>query len=130
MSNKAISDEQIITALMSCNSMTETAEALGLSRSALYDRLKDDNLKLMYNEAKAELLRNAVNNANSGLQDALNTVKEIINDKTINPETRLKACDKLIDYAKDFTARLDGMESTIKRQQDPLETFSSDNWFR
>lgn len=88
---QAVSDEQIIAALLNNGTLKAAASAAGISERALYDRMNNGNFQALYRAAKADLIRAAVFNLNNQLQEAVNTVAEIMADKENNPAIRLQA---------------------------------------
>lgn len=78
---QAVSDEQIIAALLNNGTLKTAAAAAGISERALYDRMNNGTFQALYRAAKADLIRAAVFNLNNQLQEAVNTVAEIMADK-------------------------------------------------
>ena len=111
---KAISDEQIVAALLSAGTIREAAGAVGLSERAIYDRMRGAEFDILYNGAKADLLRSAVLGINEHLQDAINTIAHIMADEKNNPAIRLQAAQTIINNAAKFSQRLTEAESVIR----------------
>lgn len=108
--NKATSDEQIIAALMTHGTIKQAAEVVGLSERAMYDRMNEPAFTELYNAAKADLIRAAVFSINGKLQEAIETVHEIMTDAKTNPAVRLQAAQTIITTAVKFTQRLNDDE--------------------
>ena len=108
MSNKqsALSDEQIIAAILSHGTFIEAAKALNVSTRTLYDRMACKDFKALYHGAKTDIVRGAVLKINRKLTEAIDTVSEIMTDKEVNPATRLQAAQTLISNAAKFSERL------------------------
>ena len=113
---KAISDEQVIAALLNSGTIREAAAAVGLSERALYDRMNSGEFQALYKAAKADIVRGAVFALNGNLQAAINTVAEIMNDTAANPATRLQAAQTIINGAAKFTQRLQDTENDLALQ--------------
>ena len=107
----AVSDEQIIAALLNSGTLKAAASAVGISERALYDRMNRGEFQALYKSAKADLIRAAVFNLNNQLQEAINTVSEIMTDKEVNPATRLQAAQTIISNAAKFSDRLQREET-------------------
>ena len=115
---KAISDEEIIAALLSSGTVREAASAAGLPIRTLYDRMNTPDFQVMYREARAEILRAAVHNMNAQIQEAVNTIAGIMTNEEINPATRLNAAQTLLSNAAKFSARLQVEERSIQFDRD------------
>lgn len=70
----------------------------------------------MYRAAKADLIRAAVFNLNNQLQEAVNTVAEIMADKENNPAIRLQAAQTILNNAGKFSQRLQIDENGVIAQ--------------
>lgn len=119
MSNKAISNEEIIAALLSNGTIREAAEAAGTNPRTLYDRMGQKDFIIAYSEAKTAIIRKAVFDINARLGEAVEVIAEIMNDKEAPPAVRLQAADKIISNAEKFTARLNAEEyqTTVKASE-------------
>ena len=118
MTQKAISDEQIIAALLNHGTIKQAAAAAGISERALYDRMNGGDFQALYKAAKADLIRGAVFSLNGKLQEAIDTVTEIKTDTENNPATRLQAAQTILNTACKFTQRLQDSESSVSKQID------------
>lgn len=114
----AISDEEIIAALLSSGTIREAAQAAGISERALYERMKGGNFQALYKSAKADTIRAAVVSLNSKLQAAIETVFEIMQDQEANPATRLQAAQTILNNAGKLADRLQAAENITAQQQE------------
>ena len=106
----AITDEEIISALIASGTIAEAASKVGLSARAIYDRMACKDFKALYHGAKTDIVRGAVFTINSKLTEAIETVSEIMTDKEVNPAIRLQAAQTIITNAAKFSERLQGEE--------------------
>lgn len=113
---KAISDEQIIAALLNSGTIKQAAAAAGLSERALYDRMNAGDFQTLYKNAKADIMRSAVMKLNSNLQAAIDTAAEIMTDKDNNPAIRLQAAQTILNNAAKFTQRLQECDALVLEQ--------------
>lgn len=120
---KAISDEQIIAALLNNGTIKAAAAAVGISDRSLYDRMNDGEFIALYKAAKADLIRGAVININSQIQSAVQTVVDVMNDKDNNPAIRLQAAQTILNNAGKFSQRLAIEEDGVISQR------NDDKWF-
>ena len=115
---KAISDEQIIAALLDHGIIKGAAGAVGISERALYDRMSKGEFQALYKAAKADLVRAAVLNINRQLQAAIDTVVEVMQDPDNNAAGRLQAAQTILNNAGKFAQRLQVDETSVIMQQE------------
>ena len=115
---KAISDEEILAALLSSGTVREAASAAGLPIRTLYDRMNAPDFQIMYREARADVLREATNNLNKRVQAAVDTIAEIMTDAENNPAIRLQAAQTILKNAMVFSARLQSEQAGIQFDRD------------
>lgn len=115
---KAISDEQIIAALLNHGTIKAAACAVGMSERALYERMSKGEFQALYKAAKADLIRAAVLNINRQLQAAIDTVVDVMQDTENNPAVRLQAAQTILNNAGKFAQRLQASETSVIMQQE------------
>ena len=108
--SQVASDEKIIAALLQYGTMKEAAEAAGTTSAFIYERMKKADFMALYRGAKNDIIRAAVFSLNKQLGAAVDTVAEIMQDKEVNPATRLQAAQTLLNNASKFASRLAGDE--------------------
>lgn len=115
---KAISDEQIIAALLDHGTIRAAAQAAGISERTLYDRMNKGEFQALYKSAKTDLVRAAVLNINRQLQAAIDTVVEVMQDPDNNAAVRLQAAQTILNNAGKFAQRLQLDETSVLIQQE------------
>ena len=115
---KAISDEQIIAALLNSGTIKAAAAAAGVSERTVYDRMADGEFQALYKAAKADLIRAAVLSLNGKVQAAIDTIADVMNNEQNNPATRLQAAQTILNSAARFAQRLQADESSVITQID------------
>lgn len=115
---KAISDEQIIAALLNSGTIRGAAAAVGISERALYDRMSAGEFQALYKAAKADLIRAAVLNLNRQLQAAIDTTVSIMTNEDNNAAVRLQAAQTILNNAGKFAQRLQVDETSVIMQQE------------
>ena len=115
---KAISDEQIIAALLDNGTIRAAAQAAGISERTLYDRMNKGEFQALYKAAKADLIRAAVLNINRQLQAAIDTVVEVMQDPDNNAAVRLQAAQTILNNAGKFAQRLQLDETSVLIQRE------------
>ena len=113
---RTVSNEQIIAALLSNGTIKAAAAAVGLNERSIYDRMNEGEFIALYKAAKADLVRSAVVNLNNQIQAAIDTVVDVMNDKTNNCAVRLQAAQTILNNAGKFAQRLQGEEQSVTTQ--------------
>jgi hypothetical protein len=111
MSRKAISDEEIIAALLQSATLKEAAALAGISPRSLYDRMNKEDFIAAYQRAKAEHLRAALLSLNGKVEEAIATTAEIMRDEKTNPATRLQAAQTILNHAGRISKQLSQEEA-------------------
>lgn len=120
---KAISNEEIIAALMEHGTVKAAAAAAGTTPRTIYDRMNDREFRTAYAEAKNDIIRRAVFTINERLSDAIDTVSDIMSDPKNNPAIRLQAAQTIINNAGKFADRLTKDERESRNAgKDPLQS--------
>lgn len=123
--SKAISDEELIAALLQHGTIKEAAAVAGVAPRTFYDRMKDTKFRALYTEAKNDILRKAVFTINDRLSEAVTIVAEIMNDTSNNPAVRLQAAQTIINNAGKFSERLVKDEASSRNLADPIAALFS-----
>ena len=113
-----ISDEQIISALLTQGTIKAAAAAVNVSERTIYDRMNNGEFQALYKAAKADLIRAAVLNINNQLQAAINTVIEVMQNENNNPAIRLQAAQTILNNASKFAKRLQTDETSVIMQNE------------
>lgn len=115
----SVSDEEIISALLSCSTVSDAAKKCGLATRTMYDRMNNRNFQLLYCGAKADVLRKAVFLVTGKLTEAVNVVSEILQNTSVNPAIRLQAAQTIINSAVKLTDKLQNDEQMNRIQNSP-----------
>lgn len=115
----SVSDEEIISALLSCNTVTDAAKACGLATRTLYDRMNTKSFQLLYSGAKNDVLRKAVLLITGKLTEAVEVVSEILSDTAVNPAIRLQAAQTIINSAVKLADKLQQDEQQNRVENSP-----------
>jgi len=117
----AVSNEEIIAALLSSGSIQQAAEATGIAPRTIYDRMGTREFRAAYSAAKSDIVRQAVLTMNRSLSAAVDVVTSIMEDEANSAGTRLTAAKLIIENAARFTDRLrKDDEYTAEMATDPI----------
>ena len=117
---KAVSNEEIIAALLQHGTMKEAAAAAGTTPRTIYDRMNNREFRAEYMEAKNDIIRKAVFSINEKLSEAIEAVADIMTDKDNNPAVRLQAAQTILNNAGKFAQRLSQDEYQSRNEKKDL----------
>lgn len=106
----AVTDEELIAALLTYGTIRKAAEAAGISARTLTRRMENPEFKADYLAARMDIVRNAVNHLNGRMNEAIDTIAAIMNDGETNPAVRLQAAQSILNAAVKMAARLQNDE--------------------
>ena len=116
---KATSDEEIIAAILQAGTVKEAASILQMPPRTLYERMRSKDFRIAYQQAKTDILRQAVKNINAKLTDAITAVSDIASNTEINAQTRLQAAQTIISYSIKFAELVRDGECAAFNLTDP-----------
>lgn len=132
MANKknqtAVSDEEIIAALLQSGSIAQAAELTGIGQRTIYDRMGTRDFKAAYSAAKSDIVRAAVLSLNRSLAAAVEVVTGIMNDEGNSAGTRLQAAKMIIENAAKFSDRLAAEDKATAEWAEPALSFDMSKW--
>lgn len=111
--NQNEDNEKLISALVSSGTIKEAAKAAGCSESVIYNRLRDEKFFELLQIHRSEYLREALNAIQKNTLAAVNTIAEIMQDKSVNPQWRLLAADSILKKHAELTSQLASKENSF-----------------
>lgn len=130
-----VTDEQIIAGLLTHGTIKEAAEAVGVTERTIYNRMKAAEFQALYRSAKADLVRTTAININSHVQEAVNTIVNVMKDEGSSPSVRMQAAQMILSYSERFFRRLQDNETDVIIQQNrkgdsnSISLFDSESFF-
>lgn len=115
-------DQIILNALLAYPTIKQASEATQIPESTIYLRLRDDEFKKQYNQAKDEILHSTTTFLQSKLQAATAVITDIMSDGDTAPQVRLNASRAIFDYCLKLTE-----QSEILRRLEALEAQNNDS---
>lgn len=100
-------DEHILSALLSCGSIAEAEKLSGVSRRTIYNRLENEEFRAEYDRRRSMVLNEACNSLQATLTKAVDTIREIIEDKRNAPQIRLNACGLILQNCLKYVEQID-----------------------
>lgn len=112
--------EKAIAALLTSKTKLEAARIAGVSESMIYKYFKDPEFKKRYQEALADIVRDAAKQAQQFLSPALQTLKDVMDNEESPVFARISAARTILECAL-----------KLKKQNDFAERAASEaeQWF-
>ncbi len=117
---KTLSDEVIVSALISNGTIKAAAAAVGVTERTIYDRMNGKDFKALYKSAKVDVVRKAIFELNDQIGAAVEAVVSIMGDKDVNPAIRLQAAQTILNNANKFSERLNDDENKVSAERTVL----------
>jgi hypothetical protein len=118
--------ERAIVALLSHANTRTAAKAVGVDEATLWRWLQDKDFHAAYMTARRETVQHALARLQQVSTEAVNTLREVMRDKTAKGSERVSAAKAIIEYSmkaveiEDLAQRVEELESvmaaTIKPQ--------------
>ena len=111
-----VSDEQIITTLLTAPTNRDAAATLGMNERHFYKRLQSEELRAKLRAVQEQVLDDTVCEMRKNLIEATAVIVSVMKNPEISPQTRINAADMLQrNYLKlsertDILDRLDRLE--------------------
>ena len=115
-------EEIILNALLVYPTIRQASEATGIPEPTIYLKLRNDNFKMRYNEAKRQILENTVTFLQTKLEEATATIVNIMNNVENAPQVRINAARSVFDYYIKLTE-----QAELLRRIEALEMAQIDN---
>lgn len=93
---KKVSNEELCSALMAHGTIKATAAFLNVSEKTVYKQMDDMEFRQIYEHAQADIYNNAVRSCQNRLEEAVDCISDIMNDKSVNAQTRLLAAQTIL----------------------------------
>lgn len=93
-----ISDDKILTALLTHGSPSAAARECGIAVGTVLKRLRTPDFAARYTEAREAVLQSTVSSMTSALSSAVAVLKAVIEDNGISASVRIQAADSLLRH--------------------------------
>lgn len=102
-----MNDEKILAALVAAGSVRRAAAVAGVSESTIRNRLKDADFRAAYDAIRGELLQDATASMLSRLENATETLSDVMTDAESPANVRISAADSLLRHCLRYLATSD-----------------------
>ena len=114
--------EKAIAALISCPSIPQAAREVGINENTLWRWLKDSGFSKSYQEARRQVVNQAVSRIQAKMAKAVDTLAEIILNKKALASARVSAAKEILAVGikaveiEDLEQRISQIEQYIERE--------------
>ena len=125
--------EKVIVALLNESSISRAANKLKMDESTIFRMMKNPDFMSAYNDAKRRMLDNTLNAIQSASGEALNTLKMIMIDPSVQASTRVSAAKTILELSlrafesQQMDQRISDIEKAITSKDEHLARYRS-NW--
>ena len=95
---KNVSDEKLLESLLLNGSVSGAAADCGISQSAVYKRLQNEDFRQMYDRMQGIILASVSGALSQSLTDAVLCLKKIVTDENAPVGSRVAASDALLRH--------------------------------
>lgn len=119
-----VTDNQLISALLSCPTIKLASDEVGLSEQSIYSRLRKPDFRAKLQNARDtqfQVISNKLEDANF---KALDVLIKILDDETVSAGIRVRASQTLLDLSLrnreqiDVISRIQALEEMLKEQKE------------
>lgn len=117
---KIVSDAKLLETLLSYGNAERAAQALGISRTAIFKRLQNDAFRAEYNAAQTAIVSAVALEMTAILSDAVGALHDVVTDDVASDNARISASNALLTHCNRYVEtanilrRLDALEQANK----------------
>jgi predicted transcriptional regulator len=99
---RKVTDEQIIQALLECDTQQASAKKLGITPQTIVNRMKNAEFIAKYNNAQNEILRGTTRKLSNASGKSADLLIKTMNDKNVNLLVRISIAKDILRLGRDF----------------------------
>lgn len=117
---KIVSDAKLLEALLAHGNAERAAQALGISRTAIFKRLQNDAFRAEYNAAQTAIISAVSLEMTAIVSDAVGTLHDVATNDVASDNARISASNALLTHCNRYVEtanilrRLDALEQANK----------------
>lgn len=112
-----ISDERMIEALITTESITKCAEVLGCNRKSIYDRLKKPEFYAKLQQQRKDSFALATSKLTVAQEQAVQTLIDVMNSEDANDACKIKASQIILDTCIKVVQQVDIVDQIHELKQ-------------
>jgi len=106
--------DAILQALLAHRTIREAAAAAGVSERVIYDYLSDPDFEARYKATRDDVIRGVANHLRERMNEAVDTIGDIMRDAENRPNDRLAAAKAVLDFGGKYIEVNDILERIAK----------------
>lgn len=120
---KIVSDAKLLETLLSYGNAERAAQALGISRTAIFKRLQNDAFRAEYNAAQTAIISAVALELTAVISDAVGALHDVVTDDVASDNARISASNALLTHCNRYVEtanilrRLDALEAANKTNE-------------
>lgn len=117
---KIVSDAKLLETLLTYGNAERAAQALGISRTAIFKRLQNDDFRAEYNAAQTAIISAVSLEMTAIVSDAVGTLHDVATNDVASDNARISASNALLTHCNRYVEtanilrRLDALEQASK----------------
>lgn len=119
---KIVSDAKLLETLLSYGNAERAAQALGISRTAIFKRLQNDAFRAEYNAAQTAIISAVSLELTAVISDAVGTLHDVATNDIASDNARISASNALLTHCNRYVET-----ASVLRRLDALEAASRTN---
>lgn len=119
---KIVSDAKLLETLLTYGNAERAAQALGISRTAIFKRLQNDDFRAEYNAAQTAIVSAVAFEMTAILSDAVGALHSVVTDDVASDNARISASNALLTHCNRYVET-----ASILRRLDALEAANKTN---
>lgn len=118
-----ITDNALISALLTCPTIKQASESVGLSEQSVYSRLRKPDFRTKLQSARNDQFQVISSKLEDANFKALDTLINILDDSEVSAGIKVKASQTLLDLSLknreqiDVISRIENLEEMLKSQE-------------
>ena len=118
-----VTDNQLISALLSCPTIKQASDEVGLSEQSVYSRLRKPDFRAQLQNARDNQFQVISSKLEDANFKALDTLINILDDSEVSAGIKVKASQTLLDLSLknreqiDVISRIENLEEMLKSQE-------------
>lgn len=117
---KIVSDAKLLETLLTYGNAERAAQSLGISRTAIFKRLQNDDFRAEYNAAQTAVISAVSLEMTAIISDAVGTLHDVATNDVASDNARISASNALLTHCNRYVEtasilrRLDALEQANK----------------
>jgi len=112
--------QSAIVALISHRTIEEASQSAGIGRTIIFKWLQNEDFQAAYRQARADVVRHAIAQAQNACSEAVTVLREIMNSTESPASTRVSAAKAILETSlkavelEDIISRIEKLEEKIQ----------------